>query len=111
MSLPPKVTGAPAVIWLVYGELDHDDKHSNFPEVTWCEDAQFDSDVMYVRADLTEIEQLKADNKRLRAALIFVRDKEQAALNEAESLRFNIPEEAGCMEILHAACAALEQKL
>ena len=48
--------------------------------------------------------------ERLRDALIFIRDKEQAALNEAESLRFNIPEEAGCMEILHAARAALEQK-
>ena len=69
MSLTPKVTGAPAAIWLVYGDLDHDDKHSNFPEVTWCEDAQLDSDVMYVRADLTGIEQLKAENERLRAAL------------------------------------------
>ncbi len=53
---------------------------------------------------------LLAENERLRAALIFIRDKEQAALNEAESLRFNIPEEAGCMEILHAARAALEGK-
>jgi hypothetical protein len=43
--------------------------------------------------------------------LIFIRDKEQAALNEAERLRFNIPEESGCMEILHAARKALEQKL
>ena len=106
----PKVTGSPSVICLVYGDIDRDDKHSNFQEVTWCEDSQYDSDVMYVRADLTEIEQLKAENKRLRAALIFIRDKEQAALNEAESLRFNIPEDAGCMEILHAARKALEQK-
>ena len=55
-------------------------------------------------------DELLAENERLRAALIFIRDKEQAALNEAERLRFNIPEEAGCMEILHAARAALEQK-
>lgn len=53
---------------------------------------------------------LSTENERLRAALIFIRDKEQASLNEAESLQFNIPEEAGCMEILHAARAALEQK-
>lgn len=59
---------------------------------------------------LKERAELLAENERLRAALIFIRDKEQAALNEAESLRFNIPEEAGCMEILHAARAALEQK-
>lgn len=59
---------------------------------------------------LKERAELLAENERLRAALIFIRDKAQAALNEAESLRFNIPEEAGCMEILHAARAALEQK-
>lgn len=59
---------------------------------------------------LKERAELLAENERLRAALLFIRDKEQAALNEAESLRFNIPEEAGCMEILHAARAALEQK-
>jgi hypothetical protein len=59
---------------------------------------------------LKERAELRAENERLRAALLFIRDKEQAALNEAERLRFNIPEEAGCMEILHAARAALEQK-
>lgn len=59
---------------------------------------------------LKERAELLAENERLRAALIFIRDKEQAALNEAERLRFNIPEEAGCMEILHVARAALEQK-
>lgn len=59
---------------------------------------------------LKERAELLAENERLRAALIFIRDKEQAALNEAESLRLNIPEEAGCMEILHAAQAALKGK-
>lgn len=52
---PPKVTDAPAAIWLVYGELEHDDTHRECcagGEVTWCEDRQFDSDVQYVRADL-----------------------------------------------------------
>ena len=58
----------------------------------------------------SRVADLIAEVERLRAALIFIRDKEQAALNEAESLRFNIPEEAGCMEILHAARKALEQK-
>ena len=59
---------------------------------------------------LKERAELLAENERLRAALLFIRDKEQAALNEAESLRFNIPEDAGCMEILHAARKALEQE-
>jgi hypothetical protein len=59
---------------------------------------------------LDAVPELLAENERLRAELIFIRDKEQAALNEAESLRFNIPEDAGCMEILHAARKALEQK-
>ncbi len=59
---------------------------------------------------LKERAELLAENERLRDALLFIRDKEQAALNEAESLGFNIPEDAGCMEILHAARKALEQK-
>jgi len=61
------VSGSPETIWLVYGDIEHDCKHMDCPDVTWCKDAQFDSDVMYVRADLTEIEQLKAENKRLLA--------------------------------------------
>ncbi len=63
MSNTPKVTGSPAVIWLVYGDLEHDDKHSNFQEVTWCEDSQYDSDVKYVRAD--EVERLREANDNL----------------------------------------------
>ena len=50
----PRVTGAPETIWLVYGELEHDDTHANCcasGEVTWCEDAQFSADVRYLRAD------------------------------------------------------------
>ena len=48
------VTGSPAAIWLVYGELEHDDTHAECyrsGEVTWCDDQQFPSDVRYVRAD------------------------------------------------------------
>ena len=51
----PRVTGSPETIWLVYGELEHDDTHANCAdsgEVTWCEDAQFPADVRYLRADL-----------------------------------------------------------
>lgn len=51
----PRVTGSPDAIWLVYGELEHDDTHANCAdsgEVTWCEDAQFPADVRYLRADL-----------------------------------------------------------
>ena len=53
-SAPPRVTDAPADVWLVYGELEHDDTHWNCcrdGEVSWCEDKQFDSDVHYVRGD------------------------------------------------------------
>lgn len=50
----PRVTGSPEAIWLVYGELEHDDTHANCcteSEVTWCEDAQFAADVRYTRTD------------------------------------------------------------
>ena len=50
----PQVSGAPDTIYLVYGELEHDDTHSECRkngEVMWCEDKQFQSDVRYVRAD------------------------------------------------------------
>lgn len=51
----PRVAGSPDAIWLVYGELEHDDTHANCcasGEVTWCEDPQFMADVRYVRGDL-----------------------------------------------------------
>src|SRR5574337_930652 len=52
----PRVTDAPAEIWLVYGELEHDDTHANLyrdGDVSWCQDKQYGSDVAYVRADIT----------------------------------------------------------
>ena len=72
-TAPPRITGAPDAIWLVYGELEHDDTHLAFcrdGEVTWCEDSQYPSDVRYVRADLyeaqaAEIERLRKDAERL----------------------------------------------
>jgi hypothetical protein len=50
----PKVIGAPAKIYLVYGDIEHDDTHQSLSEgeVSWCEDRQHDSDVEYVRADI-----------------------------------------------------------
>lgn len=51
---PPKVTGSPERIWLVYGDIERDCTHFECcrdGEVTWCEDGQFSSDVQYVRAD------------------------------------------------------------
>jgi hypothetical protein len=51
----PRVTGSPEAIWLVYGELEHDDTHAELCShegVTWCEDAQFAADVRYTRKDL-----------------------------------------------------------
>ena len=56
-SPPPKITDAPAAIWLVYGEIEQDSTHwecARNGDVGWCEDKQFDSDVEYVRADTIE---------------------------------------------------------
>lgn len=53
----PKVVDAPDEIWLVYGELEHDDTHLNCcasGEVFWCEDSQFPADVRYLRADVSD---------------------------------------------------------
>jgi len=50
----PRVTDPPADLWLVHGELEHDDTLWNCcreVEVSWCEDKQYDSDVHYVRGD------------------------------------------------------------
>jgi hypothetical protein len=66
----PRVTGAPEAIWLVYGDLEHDDTHANCAdagEVTWCEDAQFAADVRYTRTDLVA--------ERVRAAVAAERQR------------------------------------
>lgn len=71
----PTVTGSPDAIWLVYGELEHDDTHDNCArdgEVLWCEDPQFPADVKYVRADRlagveAERDRLAAEVEALRA--------------------------------------------
>jgi len=53
---PPKVTGSPPEIWLVYGDLESDATHADVMrehgDVLWCEDQQHGTDVRYVRADL-----------------------------------------------------------
>ena len=75
----PRVTGAPEAIWLVYGELEHDDTHRNCCRdgaVTWCEDAQFTADVRYTRTDLVAervraaVAERDAEIERLRKALL-----------------------------------------
>lgn len=48
----PKVTGSPAEIWLVYGDIEEDCAHVDCGEVSWCGEQQFPADVRYVRADL-----------------------------------------------------------
>lgn len=75
----PRVTGAPETIWLVYGDIDHDETHANCcasGEVTWCEDAQFSADVRYLRADLLyhEAQVIAAQRDSLRDALRKVLD-------------------------------------
>ena len=45
----------PPRVWLNYGDLDCDYTHAELfrdGDVSWSEDQVFDSDVMYVRADL-----------------------------------------------------------
>jgi hypothetical protein len=59
----PRVTDAPLKIWLNYGDLARDCTHRECTyeeDVTWCEDNVFDSDVMYVRADVAEAQLLAA---------------------------------------------------
>ena len=72
-SPTPKVIDAPLHIWLVYGEIEHDGTHAELARhddgVTWCEDKQFESDVLYVRADYFDrriAEALKTERKRKR---------------------------------------------
>lgn len=51
----PCVTGSPDAIWLVYGDLDESTTHAEeerHGEVYWCGDKQFQSDVLYVRAEI-----------------------------------------------------------
>ena len=64
---PPRVTGSPESIWLVYGDIDSDATHSECHEVMWCEDGQYASDVKYVREDLFDVQAAKIE--RLRFAL------------------------------------------
>ncbi len=48
---PPRVTDSPRVIWLQYGDIERDCTHAECyrdGDVTWCDDKQFESDVMYV---------------------------------------------------------------
>lgn len=48
----PKVTGSPAEIWLVYGDIEEDCAHADCGEVSWCGHHVGNADVRYVRADL-----------------------------------------------------------
>jgi hypothetical protein len=71
-SAPPRVTDAPADVWLVYGDLDRDSTHlecCRSGDVGWCEDKQYDSDVHYVRGDRYD---------ELRTALSELRDRLKA---------------------------------
>ena len=59
---PPRILDAPKAIWLNYGDLERDDTHDNLSragDVTWCKDKQFDSDVCYVREDVSWLDRLK----------------------------------------------------
>jgi hypothetical protein len=64
---PPRVTGSPESIWLVYGDIDGDADHAECDEVMWCEDSQYASDVKYVRADQFDAQAAEID--RLKTAL------------------------------------------
>lgn len=74
----PRVTDAPAEIWLVYGELEHDDTHANLyrdGDVTWCQHQIWASDVRYVRA-----EAIAAERDRWLRKLPVACDAERARL-------------------------------
>ena len=102
----PRVSDAPETVWLVYGDLEHDDTHANCcasGEVTWCEDAQFSADVRYLRADLLyhEAQQIAAQ----RAA-----DDEALMAQALEALRAAYGWQATTMQ-LDKAIAALRARL
>lgn len=99
----PRVTGAPETVWLVYGDLEHDDTHANCcasGEVTWCEDAQFSADVRYLRADLLYTE------AREIAAQLVAAERERCAriCDEARAAIWPYHEP----EVLNAACTVCE---
>lgn len=50
-----KITGAPDVIYLTYGDIDKDSDHYEIlqdSEIGWCDDQIDETDIKYVRADL-----------------------------------------------------------
>lgn len=78
---PPKVTGSPDFIHLVYGDIEIDCTHeecSRGGEVFWAEDSPFDSDIKYVRNDLAEARErgLLAERAQMIAELRAVPHKE-----------------------------------
>lgn len=46
----PVIIDPPESIWLVYGDIDESLHHRDCHDVAWCEDQQFDSDVLYIMA-------------------------------------------------------------
>lgn len=53
----PKITGAPAEIWLCYGDVFETQAHADLNNqgvVLWCEEKQDHADIRYVRADAVE---------------------------------------------------------
>ncbi len=98
--------------WAIYpgNNLGGDDSAGEYQQLIRNDKIHCPSDAALIVALVNNAEALLDEVERLRAALIFIRDKEEAALTEAEKLRFNIPEDAGCMEILQTARAALDQQ-
>ena len=102
-TAPPRVTDAPADIWLVYGELEHDDTHWNccrVGDVSWCEDKQNNSDVHYVRGD--RYDDLCAEIERLRKKLA-----ESCAEHRSEI--YDTATGGGCI-LLHDAVVAERER-
>jgi hypothetical protein len=85
------VTDAPADIWLVYGELEHDDTHW-----TCCRDGE----VHYVRGD--RYDDLCTEIERLRAALT-------ESCDEHRSEIYDTATGGGCI-LLHDAVAAERER-
>lgn len=63
-----RITGSPAEIWLVYGDIEQDTAHAECGDVTWCEDQVYGSDVRYMRADslAADLAALRRDAERWR---------------------------------------------
>ena len=111
-SVPPRILDAPNVIWLNYGDLERDDTHDNLSragDVTWCKDKQFDSDVCYVREDVSWLDRLKP--KAVMGVEHMLTDDQLTALATLHLAGKNDGDTVQLLPLLRAVVAAERERL